>query len=81
MTKFGNVIAASILGVSLVIAALIVNSGLRSASEKIRGGMVFPTPPSVPDTITVRTQDGYFRVAVSPTPLTVELKGDAKAGK
>lgn len=83
MTKYGNIVAASILGVSLIIAAVIVDSGLRDASHTIREGMAFPATPRIPDMITVTSGNSPFGVELrnadfNRQPIKVEVQAEKK---
>jgi hypothetical protein len=83
MTKYGNIVAASILGISLIIAAVIVNSGLHEASVQISNGIRFPPSPSFPSEITLRNGNSRFGVQVEPLqfsqqPIKVEVQTEKK---
>jgi hypothetical protein len=79
MSKYKNIVAASILGVSLIVAAMIVNSGLQSSADRIRSGLAFPAPPNIPDTITLKNGNSYFQVQVQP--MKVDVHSENKQGK
>lgn len=85
MTKYGNIVAAAILGGSLIIAAVIVNTGLHNASDTIRKGMAFPAPPSLsfPGTITVVNGNSPFGVELrtpdfNRQPIKVEVQAEKR---
>jgi hypothetical protein len=78
MSKYRNIVAASILGVSLIFAALIVNGGLRNASNTIQQGMAFPPMPRFPDRIAVVNGNSSFDVELrtpysNQQPIKVEV--------
>jgi hypothetical protein len=79
MSNYKEILAAGILGVSIIVAAMIVNSGLQSSADRIRSGLAFPPPPNIPDTITVRSGNSTFNVQVDP--MKVDVHSENKQGK
>ena len=64
--KNGNVIAAGILGIAMIVSSLIVSRGLNGVSESIQFQRFTSQPSRFPDSIVVRSGNEHFKVQLKP---------------